>query len=75
MIKLTIEIPNNVELDEHTAKMMLAGKLYEQEKLTLGQAAAFVGISKREFIETIGQYGFFIMSGNIDDLHSDIKNA
>ncbi|PSR04310.1 MAG: hypothetical protein BRD49_05830 [Bacteroidetes bacterium SW_10_40_5] len=75
MTKLTLEIPDNVELTEQDAKMLLAGKLYEQEKLTLGQAAALAGIAKRTFIEEIGKYGFYIMSDSIDDLHSDIENA
>lgn len=75
MTKLTIDLPEYIDLDEYSARMMLAGKLYEQEKLTLGQAAAFVGLSKRVFIETIGRYGFSIMSDNLDDLHSDIENA
>ncbi len=75
MSKLTIDIPDYVDLDEHSVKMMLAGKLYEQEKLTLGQAAAFAGLPKRTFIETIGQYGFSIISDDLDDLHSDIENA
>jgi predicted HTH domain antitoxin len=75
MSKLTIDIPDYVDLDEQSVKMMLAGKLYEQEKLTLGQAAAFAGLTKRTFIETIGQYGFSIISDDLDDLHSDIENA
>jgi predicted HTH domain antitoxin len=75
MSKLTIDIPDYVDLDEQSVKMMLAGKLYEQEKLTLGQAAAFAGLTKRTFIETIGQYGFSIVSDDLDDLHSDIENA
>jgi hypothetical protein len=38
--------------------MYLAGTLYEKGKLSLGQCAQMVGISKRTFIETMGHYGF-----------------
>lgn len=75
MKTLTLEIPDTVDLDEHSAKMILAGKLYEQGKLTLGQAADFVGLTKRAFIEVMGKYGFSIISDSLDDLHFDIKNA
>jgi len=73
MTKLTLEIPDNVELTEHDAKMLLAGKLYEQEKLTLSQAAAFAGIAKRTFIEEIGQYGFSLKGDFIGNLRSDTE--
>jgi len=55
--------------------MLLAGKLYEQGRITLGQAAELVGLTKRSFIEVIGKYGFSVMSDSIEDLHSDIENA
>lgn len=75
MKTLVLDIPDHLDLDKHNAKMLLAEKLYEQGKLTLGQAAQLVGISKRAFIEVIGKYGFSIMSDSIEDLHSDIKNV
>ncbi len=75
MKTLSFDIPDNIDLDEHSAKMLLAGKLYEQGKLTLGEAAEFVGLTKRAFIEVMGKHGFSIISDSIDDLHSDIENA
>jgi len=75
MKTLKLNIPDSVDFNENEAKMLLAGKLYEHGKLTLGQAAQLVGLSKRSFIEIMGKYGFSIISDSIDDLHSDIKNA
>jgi predicted HTH domain antitoxin len=75
MKTLTFDIPDSIDLDEFEAKMLLAGKLYEQEKITLGKAAHLVGISKRAFIEIMGKYGFSVISNKIEDLHSDIENA
>lgn len=53
MTKLTIDIPDNIQLDEHTAKMMLAGKLYEQEKLSLQEAANYTGLSQEAFLKEL----------------------
>jgi predicted HTH domain antitoxin len=75
MKTLKLDIPDSVDFNESEAKMLLAGKLYEQGKLTLGQAAQLVGLSKRSFIEIMGNYGFSIISDSIDDLHSDLENA
>jgi len=75
MKTLTLDIPDSVDLNEHEVKMLLAGNLYEQGKLSLGQAAQLVGLTKRAFIEVLGKYGFSIVSDSVEDLHSDIKNA
>ena len=46
MSRLTIDIPDYVDLDDHSVQMMPAGKRYDQGKLTLGQAAAFTDTPK-----------------------------
>lgn len=55
--------------------MMIASKLYEEKKISLGQAARMVGITKRIFIELLGKYGVSIFSSSVTDLQSDIENA
>ncbi len=75
MKTLTLDIPDSVDFNEVEAKILLAGKLYERGKLTLGQAAQLSGLTKKAFIEMIGKYGFSIVSDSLDDLHSDIENA
>ena len=55
--------------------IILAGELYEREKLSLSQAAQLTGLSTRAFIELMGKYGFSIFSKSEDDLISDIENA
>lgn len=55
--------------------MIIATKLYEDAKLSAGQAAEMVGLSKRSFIEIMGKYGVSFMSSSITDLHADIANA
>ncbi len=54
-VKLTIS--DSVEISEFELKMTLAAKLFEEGKVSSGQAAEIVGISKRSFIELVGSFG------------------
>lgn len=75
MKAVKVELPDNLNLSEFDVKMILAGQLYENKKLSLGQAAGLVGISKREFIETMGRYGFSLFSSSAEDFRNDQLNA
>jgi len=75
MKTINLSVPDQVSYDETEWKIILAGELYEREKITLGQAAELAGFSKRAFIEIMGKYGFSVFSSSIDDLISDIHNA
>ena len=75
MRTLELSFPENVNFDETELKIILAGELYERERLSLGQAAELAGLSKRTFIEIMGKYGFSIFSESKDDLINDITNA
>lgn len=75
MKKITLELPDSLELNDFDLKMILACQLYQHGKLSSGQAAGLVGISKREFIEKMGSYGYSIFSESVEDLRRDIANA
>lgn len=72
---LQVKLPSISDLTENEIKIILAGELYEREKLSLGQAADLAGLTKRAFIEVMGKYGYSVFSKSVDDLLSDIKNA
>jgi hypothetical protein len=55
MTNLYLELPS--EISPEDAKVLLAIKLWETERLSLGQAAVVAGYSKRAFIEILGKYG------------------
>jgi predicted HTH domain antitoxin len=55
--------------------MLLATKLYEQGKLSLGQAAELVGLTKRTFAEILGRYNVSIFNHPASDLSRDVKNT
>ncbi len=75
MKTLTVKLPSTVELDERELLIMLASKLYEKGKLSLGQAAELAGFSKRAFIEVLGSYGVSVFNYPADDLERDAENA
>ena len=75
MKTLTINIPDNLDLSNREAAMLLASKLYEQGKLSLGQAAELAGYSKRTFMELLGNYNVSVINYDVQDLENDIRNA
>jgi predicted HTH domain antitoxin len=72
---LTINIPDSLHLDTKEVSMLLASKLYEQGKLSSGQAAELAGYSKRTFIELLGKYEVSIFNYDEKELEKDILNA
>jgi predicted HTH domain antitoxin len=75
MRTIQINIPDNVDLKDYDFSMIVAAKLYEDARLSAGQAVQIAGLSKRAFIEMLGKYGVSVFSTSISDLHSDIENA
>ena len=75
MKTIHLNIPDTIDLSVREAKMLLASRLYEKGKLSLGQAAELVGLSKRTFMEILGDYDVSIFNYSAEDLDNDIKNA
>ena len=75
MRTIQLNIPDSLDLRDYDYSMIIASKLYEDAKLSAGQAAEIVGLSKRAFIEMLGKYGVSVFSTSISDLQSDIANA
>ena len=75
MRTIQLNIPDNIDLRDYDFSMIVAARLYEEGKVSSGQAAEIVGLSKRTFIELLGKYGVSVFSTSISDLKSDIANA
>ncbi|MBS1555217.1 MAG: UPF0175 family protein [Bacteroidetes bacterium] len=75
MKTLVLNIPSSIDVDDREALMAIASRLYEKGKLSLGQAAELAGLSKRAFMELLGEYGVSIVNYPISDLDRDIANA
>ncbi len=72
---LTLNIPDNVDVDDMQLAMLVASKLYEQGKLSLGQAAELAGLTKRTFAELLGSYQVSIFNYPASDISRDVANA
>jgi predicted HTH domain antitoxin len=75
MKHLTLDIPDMLEIDEAEAAMLFAAMLYEQGKLSLGQAADLARVPKRTFVERLGTYNVPLFNYPPDELLHDIANA
>jgi len=75
MTTLKINIPENIDVNHFEVEMYLATKWYEQGKLSSGQAAEMVGLSKRTFIELLGKYGVSVFGYDINELENELKNV
>jgi predicted HTH domain antitoxin len=69
---LDITLPPSVHLTESELKMILAAKLFDLGELSSGQAAKMVGISRREFLESVGKYGVSIFQYDADEVKEDL---
>ena len=74
-VQLNIILPDMLGTTEAELKITLASRLYENGRLSLGQAADAAGLSKRTFAELLGQYGVSLFSQSVDELREDIANA
>jgi predicted HTH domain antitoxin len=75
MKTVTLNIPDALEMDNNEVAMLVASRLYEQGKLSLGQAAEMAGLTKRTFAELLGRYNVSIFNYPGSDLSSDAANA
>ncbi|MEL6943232.1 MAG: UPF0175 family protein [Bacteroidota bacterium] len=57
------------------ANMLLASQLFEEGRLSSGQAADFVGMDKQSFLEQVGKYGISIFQYDEEELENDLDNA
>jgi predicted HTH domain antitoxin len=71
MYELKVQLPP--EINEEDAKLMLAIKLFETGKLSLGQSAKLAGYSKQAFMEILGKYHVPVFDYPADDLQSEIE--
>jgi predicted HTH domain antitoxin len=75
MKTLTLNIPDSLDVDNRDLAMLVSTRLYEQGKLSLGQAAEVAGLTKRIFAELLGSYGVSIFNFPATDLSRDVANA
>ena len=75
MKTLTLNVPETLDISNKDLAMLVSTQLYEQGKLSLGQAAEVAGLSKRTFAELLGNYNVSIFNFPASDLSKDVANA
>ena len=73
MTTLTLQVPDSLEENHSDTVKFIAAKLYESGKLTLGQAAEMVDMSKWDFAETLINYGVNYLDASAASAISDAK--
>ena len=75
MKSMNLNIPDNVEINNNELIVIVATRLYEIGKLSLGQASEMIGCSKSSFIELLGKYNISVFNYPTSDLESDVRYA
>ena len=68
--QLKIDLP--LDLSPEEVRLLLAIKLYEAEKVSLGQAAKVAGFSKRAFMEILGRHQIPVFRYSPEDLRQEL---
>ncbi len=68
-----LTLPAEVNVTDAEIKMIDAAKLFDMGELSSGQAAKMVGISRREFLESVGKYGVSVFQYSADELKEDLE--
>lgn len=69
-IELKLDLPSNFTNEE--VQTLLAIKMYETERLSLGQAAKLAVYSKRAFIEILGRNNVPVFNYSPDELREEL---
>lgn len=75
MKTLSLNIPDGFDIEPTELAMFVASRLYEEGKLSLGQAAEMAGVTKRTFVELLGHYNVSIFNYPASELAKDVANA
>jgi predicted HTH domain antitoxin len=72
MTTLTLQVPDFLEENHSDTVRFLAAKLYESGKLSLGQAAEMVNLTKTDFADILSNYGVNYINYSFDDVMADV---
>lgn len=68
--ELKLDLPSNLTKDE--VQTLLAVKLYETDRISLGQTAKPAGFSKRAFIEILGRHRVPVLDYSPNELREEL---
>lgn len=71
MTTITLQVPDSLGEQQYDTIRFIAAKLYESGKLSLGQAAEMVGLTKRTFAELLPDYDVELLNYPVSEMLSD----
>ncbi|MEO6524531.1 MAG: UPF0175 family protein [Mucilaginibacter sp.] len=73
MTTMTIQVPDALEKEHDETVRLIAAKLYEAHKLTLGQAAEMCGMKKWDFPAVLAQYDVDYFQYTAEDVIAEVE--
>ncbi|MEO9173788.1 MAG: UPF0175 family protein [Mucilaginibacter sp.] len=70
---MTLQVPDALEKEHDETVRLIAAKLYEAGKLSLGQAAEMCGMKKWDFPAVLAQFDVPYFQYTADDLLNEFK--
>jgi len=75
MTTITLNVPDALEKEHDETVRLIAAKLFESGKLTLGQAGEMCGMKKWDFAEILINYGVHYLDASAAADLNDFKNS
>jgi len=72
---LKIFIPEDIEMSESEARLLLAIELFRETKITLKQAAALADLCIEDFMKELSKRKVSIINWDLKELEGELKNA
>ena len=73
-MQVTIDLPDEVGLDEHEAKERVVALLYEAGTLSEKQGCDILGLSRRAFQEMLADHGVAYMNSDPEDIQYELRH-
>jgi predicted HTH domain antitoxin len=70
---MTLQVPDSLEKDHDETVRLIAAKLYESGKLTLGQAAEMCGMKKWDFPAVLAKFDIPYFQYTAEDVIADVE--
>ena len=72
---IQMQLPDDLGISDFEVKMIVAARLYETGRLSAGQAAEIVNLSKRAFLEVLSDFGVSVFGYGADELRKELKSV
>jgi predicted HTH domain antitoxin len=72
-MRITIDLPDALEISESDLRTELAITLFQQERITLGTASQLTGLNQIEFQQLIASRGICVHY-DVEDLEQDLDS-